>query len=162
MDGAAGPRDAQQTDLTEVLLIHASAAYEGRHSGDIPDARELARGFLTQVQAEHGFPVSSRAMGVVQLVVSELMTNACKHAPGPCLLDLELIGGGIEVTVWDSDTVLPVARAADPGRVGQHGLEIVMAVCQSFEAQREPVGKRITARVTLADDPNGGVAGRHP
>jgi anti-sigma regulatory factor (Ser/Thr protein kinase) len=158
MDGAAGQRDAQDSGT---LLVHASAVYEGHSSADIPHARELARGFLTRVQAEYGVPVSDRALGMIQLVVSELMTNACKHAPGPCLLDLELVGDGIDVSVWDSETVLPVARAADPGRVGQHGLEIVMAVCQSFEAHREPVGKCIIARVTLADDPGGDVAGRH-
>ncbi|MEE1764728.1 ATP-binding protein, partial [Streptomyces sp. SP17KL33] len=38
---------------------------------------------------------------------------------------------------------------ADTGRVGQHGLEIVMAVAQGFEARQEPVGKRITARIAL-------------
>lgn len=159
MDGAAGQQDSQQ-EHTE-LLVRVSAAYEGS-SADIPQARELARGFLARIQADHGLPVSNRAMGIVQLVVSELMTNACKHAPGPCLLDLELVGGGIDVTVWDSDTVLPVARAADPGRVGHHGLEIVMAVCQSFQVHREPVGKRITASLMLADDPAGDVAGHHP
>lgn len=60
--------------------------------------------------------------------------------------------------MWDSAPVLPVARAADPGRVGQHGLEIGMAVCQGFEVHREPVGKRTVASVMLAED----VAGRHP
>jgi hypothetical protein len=46
--------------------------------------------------------------------------------------------------------------------VGQHGLEIVMAVAQGFEVQREPVGKRITVRIALLDDPGGSLAGRHP
>jgi hypothetical protein len=54
-----------------------------------------------------------------------------------------------------------VAQAADPGRVGQHGLEIVMAVCQDFEVHREPVGKRPVASVMLADDPGGVVSARH-
>jgi hypothetical protein len=44
-----------------------------------------------------------------------------------------------------------MARAADAGRVGQHGLEIVMAIAQGFEAQREAVGKRIIARLALTD-----------
>ncbi|MFF8908208.1 ATP-binding protein [Streptomyces olivaceoviridis] len=138
-----------------------SAAYEGSPA-DIAAARDLARAFLTRVQADHGLPVSERVMGVVQLVVSELVTNACKHAPGPCLVDLELSGDSVGIAVWDTTPVLPVAKAADPGRVGQHGLEIVMAVCQGFEVHREPVGKRITASVMLADDPGGDVAGRSP
>nr|WP_208036438.1 ATP-binding protein [Streptomyces cyanogenus] len=139
----------------------ASAAYQGSPT-EIAEARHLARDFLTRVQADHGLPVSDRVMDVVQLVVSELVTNACKHAPGPLLVSLELSGGSVEITVWDSAPALPVARAADPGRVGQHGLEIVMAVCQGFEVRREPVGKRTTVSVVLADDPGGDVAGRAP
>ncbi|MFF4213662.1 ATP-binding protein [Streptomyces sp. NPDC001796] len=138
--------------------VSASAAFEGTE--EIAEGRDLARAFLADVQAVHGLPVSSRAMGMVQLVVSELVTNAHKYAPGPCLLTLEVIEGCVEVTVWDSEPRLPVARAADPSRVGQHGLEIVMAVCRSFEMHREPVGKRITATVVLADDPGGAVVGR--
>ncbi|WP_043218752.1 ATP-binding protein [Streptomyces sp. 351MFTsu5.1] len=138
--------------------ISVSAAFEG--SAEIAEARQLARSFLTDVQAVHGLPVSERAMGMVQLVVSELVTNARKYAPGPCLLTLEVDDGAVEVTVWDSEPILPIAKAANPGRVGQHGLEIVMAVCRSIEMHREPVGKRIKATVVLADDPGGHVAGR--
>ncbi|GHF27949.1 ATP-binding protein [Streptomyces mashuensis] len=139
-------------------LLSVSAAFGG--SEEIAEARALARSFLADVQAVHGLPVSGRAMGMVQLVVSELVTNARKYAPGPCLLTLEVSDGAVEVTVWDSDPVLPAARPTDPGRVGQHGLEIVMAVCRSFEMHREPVGKRIKATVVLADDPGGDVTGR--
>ncbi|MGJ5751573.1 anti-sigma regulatory factor (Ser/Thr protein kinase) [Streptomyces puniciscabiei] len=158
MDEAAEVRGQERHDIA--LLARSSATYEGSPA-DIAQARALARDFLTGVQAEHGLPVSDRAMGTVQLVVSELITNACKYAPGPCLLDLELAGGTIAITVWDSRPLLPVARAADPGRVGQHGLEIVLAVCQDFEVHREAVGKRTVASVMLADDPGGDVAGRH-
>ncbi|MFJ4126595.1 ATP-binding protein, partial [[Kitasatospora] papulosa] len=37
--------------------------------------------------------------------------------------------------------------------VGQHGLEIVIALSRSFEMHREPVGKRIKATITLTSDP---------
>ncbi|WP_030738488.1 ATP-binding protein [Streptomyces sp. NRRL S-31] len=116
---------------------------------DIARARRLAAAFLARVQAEYGLPVSQRALEVTQLVVSELVTNARRHDPGPALLDLRIAGDTVEVVVWDSDPALPVARAADVGRVGQHGLEIVMALAQGFEVQREPAGKRITARIAL-------------
>ncbi|MGW4103084.1 ATP-binding protein [Streptomyces sp. NPDC004976] len=138
--------------------IAASVAFED--SAEIAEARDMARDFLTSVQEEHGLPVSARAMGMVQLVVSELVTNARKYAPGPCLLDLEIIEDAVRITVWDSDTTLPSAIAADAERVGQHGLEIVMAVSQTFCVHQEAVGKRITASVVLADDP-GDTVGRH-
>ncbi|MFE0805333.1 ATP-binding protein [Streptomyces sp. NPDC058812] len=141
---------AHNGDQLRNELVRVSAEYEGM-PGDIARGRELARKFLARVRAAQGLPVSDRATDLVQLVVSELLTNACKYAPGPSLVDLELAEDRVEVTVWDSDPVLPVAEPADPGRIGRHGLEIVMAVCQSFEVHREPVGKRMRAAVRLAD-----------
>lgn len=77
-------------------------------------------------------------------------------------MTLEVNEGAIEISVWDSNTALSAVLATDPGRIGQHGLEIVMAVCQSFAVHREPVGKRITTTIGLADDPGGAPAGRQP
>lgn len=153
--------EAAEGDGRESLVdrpVSVAAAFEG--SEEIAEARDLARSFLVNLQAVHGLPVSGRAMGMVQLVVSELVTNARKYAPGPCLLTLEIEEGTVEVSVWDSSTMRPSVLAADPDRIGQHGLEIVMAVCRSFAVHREPVGKRITAAVVLADDPGGDLAGR--
>ncbi|MEV2215053.1 ATP-binding protein [Streptomyces sp. NPDC050997] len=129
-------------------------------SEPIAEARHAARRFMTDVQAVHGLPVSERAMGITELVVSELVTNAYKYAPGPCLLDLEIADGAVQISVWDTDPTLPAACPTDPGRVGQHGLEIAMAVCRSFEVRREPVGKRVKAVIVLADDPGGDPVGR--
>ncbi|MEW2306771.1 ATP-binding protein [Streptomyces sp. NPDC006655] len=151
-------QDERKTLVGEFISV--SEAFES--SEDIAAARALARSFLTDVQAVHGLPVSGRAMGMVQLVVSELVTNARKYAPGPCLLTLDIRNGTVEVSVWDSSTAMPTVLAPDPARVGQHGLEIVMALSQSFQIHREPVGKRITAALQLADDPGGDPAGRQP
>lgn len=63
--------------------------------------------------------------------------------------------GTVRISVRDTDPTLPAVCPADPGRDGQHGLEIVMAACQSFEVRREPVGKRARAAIVLTDDPGG-------
>ncbi|MFD9196264.1 ATP-binding protein [Streptomyces phaeochromogenes] len=145
----------------ESLVSRPSVSAVGLEGSEpVAAARHVARGFMTGVQAVHGIPVSDRAMGLVQLVVSELVTNSHKYAPGPCLLDLEVVDGAVAISVWDTEGTLPAACPADPGRVGRHGLEIVMAVCRSFEVRREPVGKRVKATVVLADDPGGHPAGR--
>ncbi|MGA5207827.1 ATP-binding protein [Streptomyces variegatus] len=147
--------------MPDAQRIQATVALDG-DSSCIAEARHRAVDFLARVQAEHGLPVSARAMDLTQLVVSELVTNALKYAAGPVLMELRISGVVVEVVVWDSDPALPVARAADAGRVGQHGLEIVMAVAQGFEVQREPVGKRITVRIALLDDLGGDITGRRP
>ncbi|MEU1465108.1 ATP-binding protein [Streptomyces sp. NPDC005727] len=134
--------------------LRAAAALDGQ-GGCIAEARHLAADFLSLARSEHRIPVSQRALELTQLVVSELVTNARKYAAGPILLDLRIAGDLVEVQVWDSNPGLPVARVADVSRVGQHGLEIVMAVCRSVEAVREPVGKRVTARLPLTDDATG-------
>ncbi|MDV9177637.1 ATP-binding protein, partial [Streptomyces sp. W16] len=115
--------------------IRSTVALDGDGSC-IAEARRLAAMFLIRARAEYGLPVSARAMDLTQLVVSELVTNARKYAPGPVLMDLRIVDALVEVEVWDSDPVLPVARAADAQRVGQHGLEIVRAVARGFEARR--------------------------
>ncbi|MFF0018553.1 ATP-binding protein [Streptomyces sp. NPDC005374] len=138
--------------MPDATPAEVTVALDGAY-GCIADARSQASAFLTRAQSEHGLPVSARTMDLAQLVVSELVTNALKYAPGPVLLQLRIVDSRLEIVVWDTDPALPLARAADVGRVGQHGLEIVMAVVQSFEVEREPVGKRITVRLALFDDP---------
>ncbi|WP_412775337.1 ATP-binding protein [Streptomyces violaceus] len=123
----------------------------GGDDGCIARARHHAADFLTRLRDEHDLDVSPRAMDLTQLVVSELVTNSRKYAPGPVLMELRVTGAAVEVVVWDSDPAVPAARAADPDRVGQHGLEIVKAVTQGLDIERQPVGKRITARISLTD-----------
>lgn len=137
--------------MPEAAPAEVTVALDGA-DGCIADARAQTSKFLTRVQGEYGLPMSARAMDLGQLVVSELVTNALKYAPGPVLLQLRITDAMLEIEV-DTDPTLPLARAADAGRVGQHGLEIVMAVVQGIEVRREPVGKRITARLALFDDP---------
>ncbi|MFD5476393.1 ATP-binding protein [Streptomyces hawaiiensis] len=133
-------------------LMRVGYALDG-DDGCIADARHHAAAFLDRASDDQHLPVSARARDLTQLVVSELVTNTRKHAPGPVLLELRITACRVEITVWDSDPRVPVARAADPHRVGQHGLEIVKAVAEDFDVRRAPTGKRITARITLADDP---------
>ncbi|MFE6164390.1 ATP-binding protein [Streptomyces sp. NPDC056486] len=119
----------------------------------ISEARHLALDFLTRARTDQNVAVSARAMDLTQLVVSELVTNARKYAPGPMVMELIIVDATVAVTVHDSVPAQPVARPEDPHRIGGHGLEIVMAVAQKFHVDLEPAGKRITAHIALADKP---------
>jgi hypothetical protein len=139
--GGAGPSEAP--------AIAATVSMNGG-GACIAEARRFAADFLARARTGHGVPVSARATDLTQLVVSELVTNAHKYAPGHLLLDLRITDAVVVVCVHDSVGVRPEARPVDPSRVGQHGLEIVMAVAEDFRVDLEPAGKRVTASITLA------------
>ncbi|MDQ0681448.1 anti-sigma regulatory factor (Ser/Thr protein kinase) [Streptomyces achromogenes] len=142
-------------------LIEAGYALSGG-DGCIAQARRDAADFLKRAREERGVDVSSRAMDLTQLVVSELVTNVRKYAPGPALMRLRVTGAMVEVAVRDSDRTVPTVEAADPGRIGRHGLEIVQAVAHELVVERQPDGKRVIARIVLADPPGDDAAGRRP
>ncbi len=134
----------------EEQLSRVGYALDG-NGGCIAQARHHALAFLGQAQADHHLVVSARTRDLTQLVVSELVTNVLKYAPGPVLIELRITARILDVVVWDSDPMVPAARAADPDRIGQHGLEIVKAVTEELLIEQQPVGKRITARIALSE-----------
>lgn len=141
--------DGDGCTTPNVFLMRAGYALGG-DDGCIADARHHAVAFLDRAHAEHQLSVPARVRDLVQLVVSELVTNARKYAPGPVLLELRVNASAVDVVVWDSEPTVPAARSTDPGRVGQHGLEIVKAIAEALFIEQEPVGKRITARIALS------------
>lgn len=130
------------------LSLTDAAAFDGR-PGTAAVARDFASEFLARAREDHAMDVDERTAGGVLLVVSELITNAGKYAPGPFLLELELTTEAVRVTVWDTDPLLPQPREADPCRIGQHGLEIVRALSVALEIDQRAGGKRISALIAL-------------
>lgn len=114
------------------------------------DARDAVAALLASA---HPAP-ARRSVQDAQLVVSELVTNAEKHAPGPCALSLELGPGArlLRICVTDSSTEPPRSRPPDPGRVGGHGLHLVTMLSRNLEVTVLPEGKRVTATVPLVTE----------
>ncbi|MGA5638414.1 ATP-binding protein [Streptomyces cinereoruber] len=137
--------------MQEARIARITHTFESG-KGSASRARSIAAEFLGRLPGLRGAAVPRRVVESTELVVSELVTNACKYAPGPIVLELHAAGGLLEVTVWDREPSTPTVRTADPGRIGRHGLELVVAVAESFEVRRAPVGKRVTARIVLDDD----------
>ncbi|MEV6727117.1 ATP-binding protein [Streptomyces xanthochromogenes] len=115
----------------------------------VGEARRLVRAFIADVRSTVESPVSDSTTELIELVVSELATNAYKYAPGPSRLNMEVHNGLVEVSVWDSNPNPPAIMPPDPLRIGQHGLSIVLAVAHTFTIRREYAGKRITAAIAL-------------
>ncbi|MBL1082569.1 ATP-binding protein [Streptomyces actinomycinicus] len=114
----------------------------------IAEARDAVGALLARARPAPG----RRSVQDAQLVVSELVTNAAKHAPGPCALRLELPPGAgtLLITVTDTSRQAPRRRTPDPGRIGGHGLLLVSMLSRELEVTWLPRGKRVTATVPLA------------
>lgn len=132
----------------EALLV--AEVFDGE-PGCIARARALADGFLQRLVTEWTVALGAHTHDDLMLTVSELVTNADRYSHGPYLLELEGDARRISVTVYDSSTALPVLYSPDPSRLGGHGMEIVVALCDRLTAERVPVGKRITAEFQLDD-----------
>ncbi|WP_239072626.1 ATP-binding protein [Streptomyces bauhiniae] len=117
-------------------------------TASLPEARNAAADLLARVRPAP----SARAVQDAQLVASELVTNALKHAPGPFTLHMEVVPGpsALRISVTDSSPRAPRHRPADPERVGGHGLRLVSMLCGALEVVPLGRGKRVTASVALA------------
>ncbi|MFJ9734114.1 ATP-binding protein [Streptomyces sp. NPDC101169] len=133
---AAGPADA--------LLFSATWAEGALRIAD-------ARGAVRTLLARAGHSPAQRPSQDAQLVVSELITNALRHAPGPCGMLLEISPGRRELRVTVSDTSHrpPVVRPVDAERMGGRGLHLVLRICGRLRVTRDDRGKRVTATMPL-------------
>ncbi|MFC9492455.1 ATP-binding protein, partial [Streptomyces hydrogenans] len=104
-------------------LLSASVVYgDAPPSGAIASARAFTADFLAGAPPVRLAPVPDERVELAQLVVSELVTNAVRHAAGSCRLLLELHQDTLEISVFDGDAAAPVPRGHDPRRIGQHGV----------------------------------------
>ncbi|SCE30867.1 Anti-sigma regulatory factor (Ser/Thr protein kinase) [Streptomyces sp. SolWspMP-sol7th] len=120
-----------------------------RHPGSVAAARAVTTRFLHRLGAEWCARVPERTTGDLHLVVSELATNAERHAGGFHALELTGDATHVVVTVHDTSPVAPTFLRPDPARVGGHGLEIVRALSREVRIARTPGGKSVGAVVDL-------------
>ncbi len=101
---------------TQEPLLYASVDYDGTDADDgmVASARDFTADFLTASPAAGRRPVARERVDLARLVVSELVTNAVRHAPGPCRLLLELFEDALEISVFDGLEASPVPGATTP------------------------------------------------
>ncbi|MFE0510749.1 ATP-binding protein [Streptomyces sp. NPDC058964] len=116
----------------------------------IAHTRHAVRTLLVQA----GHPSDHRPSRDAQIVVSELVTNALRHAPGPGQLLLELIpeSGLLRITVRDRSPRQPRLLVPDPRRIGGHGLHLITRLCERFHTVPLGDGKLVIAELGLSGD----------
>jgi anti-sigma regulatory factor (Ser/Thr protein kinase) len=84
----------------------------------------------------------------VELVLSELLGNACRHGAEPVTYGMRLDAPDVMVTVADAKPMPPVEHGdPDPDAEGGRGLFLVSAVSRSWGWGPTPTGKQVWARV---------------
>ncbi len=133
----------------QMPLVRREKTYAVQERHVIAAARNFAAEFLDHARQTVQTKIADRVIHDVQLVVSELVTNAVKYAPGECGLRLELAADRIDVTVCDGNDADIRPKEHDPARIGQHGLEIVTALCERVFVHPHAGGKCVRARIAL-------------
>lgn len=115
--------------------------------GTAARAREAAAGFLTAL-ARTCRPSRRGAPGDVLIVVSELVTNAVRHAPGALTVSLAHLPGEVRITVRDSSPAAPRARPPDlRAGTGGFGWPTVQRLAREVRVVPRQGGKEIHAFV---------------
>ncbi|MFF6773567.1 SpoIIE family protein phosphatase [Streptomyces sp. NPDC012637] len=114
-----------------------------REPRSVGRARELARAQLTAWELE---PL----VDTVELLVSELVTNALRYGEGEIRLRL-LRDRTLVCEVWDAGLVQPRRRRAKDTDEGGRGLQLVGLLSAAWGSRRTPRGKTVWFELQLPD-----------
>jgi len=109
---------------------------------DIAPARHLVEMRLEEWGCEHGEDVL--------LVLSELVTNAVKHAGGAARIVVHSSDGVVRIVVHDANPVAPKMRSR-PDESGGFGLRIVDHLTIEWGWTPESEGKQVWAEVSCPE-----------
>ncbi|MFF2144454.1 MULTISPECIES: ATP-binding protein [unclassified Kitasatospora] len=131
-------------------LIGTSQAWLSRHRKSVGAARSLLREFLADVDD------GQRFMGIGELVLSELVTNAVQHARVPGRLIFVRFGmepGLLCIEVHDASRRIPTMRAAGNEDESGRGLRLVDQLAKEWgvSPREGGVGKAVWALVAPTD-----------
>ncbi|MBC3839271.1 ATP-binding protein [Streptacidiphilus sp. 4-A2] len=119
-------------------------------AGTLAGARAHTRGFLRAVPE-----ASPAAVQDALILVTELVSNAMRHAPGPCTLELAEHAGLVTVAVSDTSTSPPRPRAIDLGVAeGGFGWHLLQRLALLVDVRLDPPrGKTVSATLSVAQPP---------
>ncbi|MFC9950667.1 ATP-binding protein [Streptomyces prasinus] len=147
--------DRASDEKESAAPLRYSAAW-GTAGASIAEVRAAVRALLARAGPGPGQLPSQDA----QLVVSELVTTALRHAPGPGGLALEVTTDAalLRVTVSDGSPRQPEPRAPDVRRVGGHGLRLVAQLCDQVHTITRGTGKQVVAHLRLCEPAHQGLS----
>lgn len=88
----------------------------------------------------------------ILLVVSEMVTNAIRHAMPPICLEIDAGSDDVVVSVYDGSPGRPAARAAADDAEGGRGMMLVDLLALDHGVRSVPPGKAVWARLHRRKD----------
>jgi two-component sensor histidine kinase len=84
------------------------------------------------------------------LLVSELVTNACRHTAGPGELRFALRARVLTIEVDDTSRVMPTrVPSEDRGPEGGYGMLLIEKLADSWHVERHSDGKTVQVRLSF-------------
>ncbi|MFF1606036.1 ATP-binding protein [Streptomyces mirabilis] len=111
-------------------------------NSEVKTARDWAREHLEALGWSTAAP---QTVDAVLLTVSELVTNAHRHAHSSAQLVMTCDDQCLHVSVHDKSGDLPVPREAGTESLGGRGMFLVDAMADTWEAHPCPHGKSVSA-----------------
>ncbi|MEO7836853.1 MAG: SpoIIE family protein phosphatase [Acidimicrobiales bacterium] len=106
-----------------------------------PSSSGRARRFIAG--ALRSWRMSEMSDGAVELLTSELTTNAVRHARSPFTVTIRYDGERVRIEVDDSSPVPPTVRTPRDDDTGGRGLILVEAMAENWGVTPTPHGKRV-------------------
>jgi len=135
--------------------IYADRAEALRRMDDRSDAprerADLKSGMDSPAQARAVVAACTERLGLqgirddVTLVVSEMVTNAVRHAGPPVALEIQAERDTVLIAVDDGTAERPLPRVADHDAEGGRGLLLLDLLCAEHGVRPDPPGKTVWA-----------------
>ena len=84
----------------------------------------------------------------VELIASELVTNALRHGGGVRCVSLFRSKGYVRLEVSDSSTKMPTIKSARETDTGGRGIAIVTRLADRWGVEVQPEGKTVWAQIS--------------
>ena len=141
--------DEHADALNEVCQLHSAVVDDATARFRVgPDAPFAARRFVAGLLGCRPF-ADRVSPDDVQLVVSELATNAVIHAGTPFSVSVSSDGSVMRIGVSDWSAIRPVMRDRPPTALSGRRLRLVAAVSSAWGVDASPVGKTVWAELPL-------------
>lgn len=143
LHGESGRHCAFEPAFSPPALRAAAWPLAGR-CGTVSRVREPVDAFLERCEP----PPTDAGRTDAMIVLGGLVSNAVRHAPGPCTVILTERADSLTVAVRDTSGAAPRSRRPDlVSGTGGFGRRLLRSLATGVQVERHPGGRTVAARV---------------